>query len=65
MCIAHDDVPINQNGMIYDSEKIDALLMQQDMAKKIRMSGGRLKSNPKLTGEQDDMFKQKLRELLR
>lgn len=65
MCLARGALPINQDGMVYDSENIDALLMQRHMAKKIRMSGGRLKGNPKRTGEQDEMFEQILKKLLR
>ncbi len=65
MCLARGAVPINQDGMVYDSENIDALLMQRYTAKKIRMSGGRLKGNSKRTSEQDEVFEQKLRELLR
>lgn len=65
MCLARGAVPINQDGMVYDSENIDALLMQRYTAKKIRMSGGRLKGNSKRTSEQDETFEQKLRELLR
>ncbi len=65
MCLAREAVPISQDGMVYDSDNIDALLMQRHMAKKIRKSGGRLKGNPKRTSEQDEMFEQKLKELLR
>lgn len=65
MCLARGAIPINQDGMVYDSENIDALLMQRYTAKKIRMSGGRLKGNSKRTSEQDETFEQKLRELLR
>jgi hypothetical protein len=65
MCLARGAVPINQDGMVYDSENIDALLMQRYTAKKLRMSGGRLKGNSKRTSEQDEVFEQKLRELLR
>lgn len=65
MCLAREAIPISQDGMVYDSDNIDALLMQRHTAKKIRRSGGRLKGNSKRTHEQDEMFEQKLRELLR
>jgi uncharacterized protein YaiI (UPF0178 family) len=64
MCLARGAIPINQDGMVYDSKNIDALLMQRYTAKKIRMSGGRLKGNSKRTSEQDEMFEQKLKELI-
>ncbi|MDD2431427.1 MAG: YaiI/YqxD family protein [Firmicutes bacterium] len=65
MCLARGAVPISQDGMVYDSENIDALLMQRHMSKKIRMSGGRLKGNSKRTEKQNEKFEQKLRELLK
>ncbi len=64
MCLARGALPINQNGVTYDNDNIDGLLMQRHMAKKIRMSGGRLKGNLKRTPEQDKAFHEKLKELL-
>ena len=43
MCMAKGAVPVNQNGMIYNETNIDALLTQRHSAKKIRMSGKRIK----------------------
>ncbi|MEG1103638.1 MAG: DUF188 domain-containing protein, partial [Oscillospiraceae bacterium] len=51
-----DAVAISQNGMIYNDDNIGALLQQRYSAKKIRMSGGRLKGNAKRTKEQDEEF---------
>ncbi len=65
MCLAREAVVISQNGMVYDSGNIDALLMQRHTAKKIRMMGGRLKGNPKRTAEQNKAFEQKFKELLK
>ncbi|MDD4694593.1 MAG: YaiI/YqxD family protein [Firmicutes bacterium] len=65
MCLARGAVPISQDGMVYDSENIDALLMQRHMSKKIRMSGGRLKGNSKRTEKENEKFEQRLRELLK
>ncbi len=65
MCLAKAAVPISQDGMIYDDDNILSLLSQRAMAKKIRMSGGRLKGNPKRTTEQDKAFEQKLLEIIR
>jgi len=56
MCLARNALPISQNGMIYNSNNIDGLLMQRHTAKKIRMAGGRLKGNAKRTPENDKNF---------
>lgn len=64
MCIAKNAITISQNGMIYDNNNIDALLLQRHTAKKIRMSGGRLKGNSKRTSEQDAAFEECLKRLL-
>lgn len=64
MCLARRAVPISQDGMIYSNDNIDALLLQRYTAKKIRMSGGRLRGNPKRTPMQDRAFEEKLAEIL-
>ncbi len=64
MCLARGAVPVSQDGMVYNDNNILSLLSQRAMAKKIRMSGGRLKGNAKRTAEQDKAFAQKLKELL-
>ena len=64
MCLAREAVPISQNGMVYNGDNIDALLMQRHTAKKIRMAGGRLKGPPKRTADQNKAFENALRELL-
>lgn len=64
MCLAKRAVPISQNGMVYADSNIDALLHERHVAKKIRMSGGRLKGPSKRTAVQDAEFEGKLRELL-
>ncbi len=65
MCLAKGATVLNQNGMVYDSNNIDGLLMQRHMAKKVRMAGGRLKGNAKRTSGQDKDFEGKLLELIR
>jgi uncharacterized protein YaiI (UPF0178 family) len=62
--LARSAVPVRQDGMIYTDDKIDALLLQRHTAKKIRMSGGRLKGPSKRTAEQDKAFEKTLRELI-
>lgn len=64
MCLARGAIPLNQDGMVYSNDNIDALLLQRHTAKKIRMSGGRLKGSAKRKPEQDRAFERTLRELL-
>ena len=64
MCLARNAVPVSQDGMVYTGDNINGLLMQRFTAKKIRMSGGRLKGPSKRTAEQDAAFEKTLRGLL-
>lgn len=64
ICLAKRAIPIHQDGMIYDGDNIDALLLQRHTAKKIRMSGGRLRGPSKRTAAQDKAFEQALREVI-
>jgi uncharacterized protein YaiI (UPF0178 family) len=50
--------------MIYTGDNIDALLSQRHMAKKIRMSGGRMKGPSKRKPEQNDKFEKVLKEII-
>jgi len=64
MCLARGAVPINQNGMVYTSDNIDALLHQRHTAQKIRRGGGRMKGPSKREAEQDRAFKAALKAVL-
>ena len=64
MCLSRYAVVVNQDGMEYTADNIDALLLSRHIAKKIRNSGGRLKGPPKRTAVQDDDFEAKLTRLL-
>lgn len=64
MCLAKRAVPIHQDGMVYTGDNIDALLLARHTAKKIRMSGGRLKGSAKRTKQQDEQFERALTALL-
>jgi len=64
MILAKGAIPLSQNGMIYSDNNIDGLLNQRYTAKKIRMSGGRLKGPAKRTPEQDIAFEKALRKLI-
>lgn len=64
MCLARKAFPINQNGMVYDENNIDALLSARHTAKKIRMAGGRLKGPPKRKKIQNTEFEKSFQLLL-
>lgn len=60
MCLARHAIPISQNGLVYSDDNMDALLSQRHVAKKIRLSGGRLKGHPKRKACQNETFKETL-----
>jgi uncharacterized protein YaiI (UPF0178 family) len=64
MCLAKCAIPLNQDGILYDSNNIDGLLMARHTARKIRNAGGRLKGNKRRTKEKNDEFEKTLRSLL-
>ena len=64
MALARQAQVLNQNGMRYTHENIDALLLARHTARKIRMGGGRLKGPAKRTRAQDDAFREALCALL-
>lgn len=64
MFLARNAVVLNQDGMEYTPDNIDALLLQRHTAKKILNAGGRLKGLSKRRREQDDAFRAKLEYLL-
>lgn len=71
MCLARKAIPINQDGMIYNDNNIDALLLARHTAKKIRNSprrsgiNTRLKGNPKRLISQDTAFEESLQKLIK
>lgn len=65
MCLAKNAVVINQDGMEYTANNIDALLLSRHTAQKIRSSGGRLKGPSKRTATQDKKFEATLSHLLK
>ena len=60
MALAKQVRVLNQNGMEYTNDNIDALLMARHTARKIRMGGGRLKGPAKRTKAQDEEFQRAL-----
>jgi len=64
MALARKAAVISQDGMIYDEDNINGLLMQRHSARKIRMAGGRLSGQAKRTKQQDLEFERALGELI-
>ena len=64
MCLSKKAVVINQDGMEYTVDNIDALLFARHTAKKIRDSGGRLKGPRKRSATQNEKFRDTLISLL-
>ena len=64
MCLAKGTIPVNQDGMVYTDDNIDALLLKRHTAKKIRLAGGRLKCPSKRTPDQEKAYESALKRLL-
>ena len=64
MCLSRQARVLNQDGMEYTNDNIDALLLARHTARKIRNSGGRLKGPARRTSEQDRIFAAALRRIL-
>lgn len=64
MCLARQAFPMNQDGMLYNQENIDGLLMARHTAREIRNSGGRLKGHKKRVESKNIAFEETLRRLL-
>ena len=64
MCLAKGAVALSQDGMVYNSDNIDALLLARYTAKKIRNAGGRLRGPAKRTPAQNTVFEERLRGIL-
>jgi len=71
MCLARNAIPISQDGMVYNNDNIDALLLARHNAKKIRNSPRRsgittrLKGNSKRVLSQDIQFEEMLKKLIK
>ena len=64
MCLAKKSTPIHHNGMIYNDDNIQALLMQRHNNAAIRRAGGRLEKIKKRDLSQNLSFEKTLRILL-
>lgn len=64
MCLARKGIPVNQDGLIYNSENIETLLDSRYITGKIRAAGGRSKGPSKRMHNQDVKFINTLENLL-
>lgn len=64
MCLARNGKAINQNGLVYNDENMDALLSSRHISQKIRRGGGRTKGPSKRTSAQDEEFVRSLELLI-
>ncbi|MEG2633385.1 MAG: DUF188 domain-containing protein [Oscillospiraceae bacterium] len=64
MCLARNAIPIRQDGLVFDGDNIDSLLLQRHTAKKIRMGGGRIKGHAKRSPGDDERFCEALEKLI-
>lgn len=56
MCLARKARVLNQNGLVYTEDNIDALLLSRHTSRKLRSAGVHLKGPAKRTREQDAAF---------
>ena len=64
MCLARNAVPVSQDGMEYNADNIDALLLARHTEKKIRNACGRLRGPVKRRPEQDSEYDIKLAQMI-
>ena len=64
MCLARGASALNQNGLIYTPDNIDALLNSRYETKKIRMAGGRIKGPQKRRPEQNEEFEKAIEKMI-
>jgi len=64
MCLARGARVLHQDGWEYTQWNIDALLLERHAARKVRMSGGRMKAIPKRTEAQNQAFRRALESCL-
>lgn len=64
LCLARRARALNQDGLRYTGDNIDALLLARHTARKIRAAGGRLRGPGRREARQDEAFIRALRGLL-
>lgn len=60
MCLARNAIAMNQNGMVYTDDNIDALLASRYISSQIRKAGGRVKGPRKRKSYQNKGFQSNL-----
>ena len=65
MCLARGAKAINQNGTVFSEYNIDGLLSSRAAAAKYRRAGGRTKGPKKRSPQDDAVFEEKLKELIK
>lgn len=64
MALSKGAFVLHQDGFVYDNDTIDELLFKRHLGQKIRRSGGRTKGPKKRDRSLDELFRQKLIELI-
>ena len=64
MCLSRGAYVLRQDGLNYDADNIDSLLMARHTAQRIRRGGGRLKGPKKRTADEDIAFARALEKAL-
>lgn len=64
LCLSRGGIPIHQDGWVYTSENIDALLTQRQAAAKLRRGGIHCKGTGKRKASQDLAFSENFRKIL-
>ena len=64
MCLAKCARVLNQNGLEYTADNIDALMLRRYENKKLLRAGKNPKGSPKRTKEQDEAFVATLTDIL-
>lgn len=64
LVLSRNSYAINQSGMVYTNENIDALLYSRYISKKMRNSGVRLKGTKKRDKSQNIIFRENLEKLI-
>ena len=64
MCLAKCARVLNQNGLEYTADNIDALMLRRYENKKLLRAGKHPKGSPKQTKDQDEAFITTLKDIL-
>ena len=65
MCLSRAARVLHQDGWEYTPDNIDALLLVRHESRRYRAQGGRMKSIPRRTAQQNDRFRRSLEDILK